>query len=45
MSAVDDLYPHTINCFRKGMSLTNPQKCDCGGNEMMDNLNRKDDNG
>jgi hypothetical protein len=35
-------YPHTINCFRRGMSLTNPQPCTCGGNEMMAQLNKKE---
>lgn len=33
-------YPHTLLCFRGGMILTNPKPCDCGGNEMMDNLKK-----
>ncbi len=33
-------YPHTMLCFRRGMSLTNPQACDCGGNELVDSLRK-----
>ena len=27
-------YPHTINCMRKAANMTNPQPCDCGGDEI-----------
>jgi len=28
-------YPHTILCIRRSASLTNPQSCNCGGNELI----------
>lgn len=28
-------YPHTINCIRGSASHTNPQKCVCGGHQLL----------
>jgi hypothetical protein len=32
-------YPHTLNCIRRAM-LTNPQPCECGGNEVAKTLTK-----
>jgi hypothetical protein len=32
-------YPHTVNCMRKACTRTNPQECDCGGNELAKEMN------
>ncbi len=28
-------YPHDILCIRRGASLTNPQPCNCGGDDLV----------
>jgi hypothetical protein len=35
VSTDEPFYPHTINCMRKGMNITNPQPCDCSGDDVM----------
>lgn len=38
VSLASPFYPHTVNCFRASMSLTDPQPCRCGGDELMKDI-------